>query len=331
MAYARYLCCAHPTENDACGVCPSCVKWNKLIHPDVHFIFPIVRDSKHKREICDDYLPEWRRFVPDRPYFTLNHWLEEMGSENGQALIYAKESDEITRKLSLKSIEGGYKITLIWLPEKMHEVCANKLLKLLEEPPEKTLFLLVSEAPELLLSTIQSRTQRFPVPPIAEVEIAEGLQQKYGINREESLSIAHLANGNFIRALEAIHLNKEKQLFFDLFVQFMRLAYQRKVGEMKQWSEQLAGMGRESQKDFLAYAQRMIRENFIYNLHQKELNYMTHPEEEFATRFSPFVNERNVVEIMQELSQAGVHIEQNVNARMVFFDFALKMIRLLKS
>ncbi len=331
MAYARYLCCAHPTENDACGVCPSCVKWNKLIHPDVHFIFPIVRDSKHKREICDDYLPEWRRFVPNHPYFTLNHWLEEMGSENGQALIYAKESDEITRKLSLKSVEGGYKITLIWLPEKMHEVCANKLLKLLEEPPEKTLFLLVSETPELLLPTIQSRTQRFPVPPIAEVETAEALQQKYGINWEESLSIAHLANGNFIRALEAIHLNKEKQLFFDLFVQFMRLAYQRKVGKMKQWSEQLAGMGRESQKDFLAYAQRMIRENFIYNLHQKELNYMTRPEEEFATRFSPFVNERNVAEIMQELSQAGVHIEQNVNARMVFFDFALKMIRLLKS
>lgn len=330
LAYARYVCCPNRTATDACGHCPSCVKWEKLVHPDVHFMFPIVRNAKAKKEICDDYLPNWRHQLISSSYFGLNHWLNEMGAENGQAIIYAKESDEITRKLSLKSSEGGFKITIVWLPEKMHEVCANKLLKLLEEPPEKTLFLLVSETPEQILSTILSRTQRINIPRIDEEAIAQTLQTRYGVIATESQAIAHLSNGNFIKALETIHLNEENQLFFDLFVNLMRLSYQRKIREMKQWSEQVAGMGRERQKNFLVYCQHMIRENFIYNFHRKEMNYMTTTEQNFSTRFAPFVNERNVMGIMQELSEAQIHIEQNVNARMVFFDFSLKMIVLLK-
>ena len=199
----------------------------------------------------------------------------------------------------------------------MHPVCANKLLKLLEEPPEKTIFLLVSEAPEMILPTILSRTQRMNVRKIDEPAIDRVLQSKYGIQPADSLSIAHLANGNFIKALETIHLNEENQLFFDLFVSLMRLSYQRKIREMKLWSE-------------LEYCQRMIRENFIFNLHQRDLTYMTINEQNFASRFAPFVNERNVIGIMDELSEAQLHIEQNVNAKMVFFDFSLKMIVLLK-
>lgn len=328
LAYARYICCSNRTQTDACGVCPSCVKWNKLVHPDVHFVFPIVK--KGKKEVCDDYITEWRNLLLNTPYFSLNHWLNEMDAENSQAIIYAKESDEIVRKLSLKSSEGGYKITIVWLPEKMHAVCANKLLKLLEEPPEKTVFLLISEAPDMILPTILSRTQRFNIPKIEEADIAHALQQKYGVRPDDSFSLAHLANGDFIKALESIHLNEENELFFELFVNLMRLSYQRKIREMKQWSEQLAGMGRERQKNFLTYAQRMVRENFIYNLHCKDMNYMTLPEQNFATRFAPYINEQNVMGLMEELSEAQVHIEQNVNARMVFFDFALKMIVLLK-
>lgn len=330
LAYAKYLCCTNPGPEGACGTCPSCVKWNKLVHPDVHFMFPIVKSAKGKKEVCDDYLADWRHLLMNNPYFALPHWLSAMGAENGQALIYARESDEITRKLSLKSVEGGYKITIIWLPEKMHEACANKLLKLLEEPPEKTLFLLVSEMPEQLLSTILSRTQRFSVPRIAEADIALALRDKYAVQSADADAIAHMANGSFVKALETISLNEENQLFFDLFVSLMRLAWQRKIRELKQWSEQVAGLGRERQKNFLDYCQRMIRENFIYNLHQPEMNYLTLPEENFAIRFAPFVNERNVVGIMEELSEAQLHIVQNVNPRMVFFDFALKMIMLLK-
>ena len=297
LAYARYLCCPNRNEKDACGTCPSCVKWDKLIHPDVHFAFPIVKNAKTKKEVCDDYIAEWRRLLLGTPYFNLNHWLDEMGNENGQAIIYARESDEITRKLSLKSSQGGYKIVIVWLPEKMHEL---------------------------------SRTQRINIPKIEETDMAEALSQKYGVQPKDSATIAHLANGNFVTALETIHLNEENELFFNWFVSLMRLSYQRKIREMKQWSEQLASIGRERQKNFLAYCQRMIRENFVYNLHCKQMNYMTLQEQEFAVRFAPFVNERNVMGIMNELSEAQIHIEQNVNARMVFFDFALKMIVLLK-
>lgn len=330
LAYARYLSCTNRGEKDACGTCPSCVKFSKLVHPDLHFVFPIVKSAKNKKEICEDYISAWRAFVLGNAYFNLNHWLNEMGAENSQALIYAKESDEIVRKLSLKSSEGGFKITIVWLPEKMHPVCANKLLKLLEEPPEKTIFLLISEAPDAILQTILSRTQRFNIRKIDEPVIAGVLESKYGVLQAESLSVAHLANGNFTKALETIHLNEENRLFFDLFVNLMRLSYQRKIKEMKLWSDQVAGMGRERQKNFLEYCQRMIRENFIYNLRQKDLSYMSINEQNFATRFAPFVNERNVMGIMDELSEAQQHIEQNVNARMVFFDFSLKMIVLLK-
>ena len=331
LAYARYLCCPNHTPTDACGTCPSCVKWNKLVHPDVHFVFPIVKNAKRKKEICDDYLANWRQLLLESPYFALEHWLDKMGTENGQAIIYAKESDEITRKLSLKSSEGGYKITIVWLPEKMHEACANKLLKLLEEPPQQTLFLLVSETPEMILPTIQSRTQRFNIPRISDEEIASALQRKYGIQAQDSETIAHMANGSFLKALETIHLNEENNQYFDLFVSLMRLSYQRKIREMKQWSEQVASLGRERQKDFLNYCQHMIRESFIANFHCKEMNYMTRPEQNFTARFAPFVNERNVMGIMHELSEAQIHIEQNVNPRMVFFDFSLKMIVLLKN
>lgn len=330
LAYARYLTCQHPTSTDACGSCPSCAKWEKLIHPDVHFVFPIVAKKAQKKEVCDDYLPAWRKLLSAGSYFSLSQWLDEMDAENSQAIIYARESDEMLRKLSLKSSQGGYKVVLMWLPEKMNEVCANKLLKLLEEPPAQTVFLLVSEAPEQLLATILSRTQRFHLPRLDESVIAQTLQSRFGVLPKESRNLAHIANGSMIQALAAIQLNQDATLFFDHFVSLMRLAYQRKIREMKHWSEELASMGRERQKNFLNYCQRLVRENFIFNLRRPEMNYMTATEQQFAQKFAPFINERNVIGMMEELSLAQIHIEQNVNPRMVFFDFALKMIMLLK-
>lgn len=331
IAYARYLCCSNRTEKDACGTCPSCVKFNKLVHPDLHFVFPVIKKKNNSKEVVsDDYIANWRTFVLENTYFGLNHWLDAMNTDNAQALIYAKESDEITRKLNLKSSEGGYKILIMWLPEKMHPVCANKILKLLEEPPAQTVFLLVSEAPEQILPTILSRTQRINIRNIDQQDIEKALIEKSGLQQTDAENVAHRANGNYISALEAIHLNEDNRLFFELFVSLMRLAYMRKIREMKQWSEQVAAMGREKQKDFLGYCQHMIRENFIYNFRKKDLIYMTPEEAGFSSRFAPFVNERNVIGIMDELTEAQLHIEQNVNAKMVFFDFSLKMIVLLK-
>ena len=328
IAYARYLSCQNPGVDDACGTCPNCMKYNKLAHPDLHFVFPVIK-IKSKDTVSDDFLSEWRELLSQTPYFNLNIWLKEMGAENQQAQIYVKESDEIIRKLNLKSSQGGYKIMIIWLPEKMNVECSNKLLKLLEEPPSQTIFLLVSEEPEMLLTTIQSRTQRFNLYGIEEKQIAQKLIQQYGILEQDAIDIAHLSEGNFLKALETIHLNEENQLFFEMFISLMRLSYQRKIREMKQWSETMASMGRERQKQFLQYCQRMIRENFIYNFHESSITFLNEEERHFSSRFAPFVNERNVIGIMNELSEAQRHIEQNVNARMVFFDFSLKMIVLL--
>ena len=328
IAYARYLSCEHPGETDACGNCPNCIKYNKLAHPDLHFVFPVIK-LKNKDTVSDDFLTLWREMLQNTPYFNMNIWLEQMGAENQQAQIFVKESEEIVRKLSLKPSQGGYKIMIIWLPEKMNAECSNKLLKLLEEPPAKTVFLLVSEEPDALLATIQSRTQRFKIPGIGDNDIATTLVREYGIEEKAAVNIAHRSEGNWIKALETIHTNEESKLFFELFVSLMRLAYQRKIREMKQWSETLAAMGRERQKHFLAYAQRMIRENFVCNFSNSSIVYLNEEEQNFANRFAPYINERNVINIMDELSEAERHIGQNVNARMVFFDFALKMIVLL--
>ena len=325
IAYARYLCCSGRGDTDACGQCPSCLKFNKLVHPDVHFVFPVI-----KRLVSNDYIREWRELLLSSPYFGLHHWLDALRAENQQAQIYVKESDEISRKLNLKSSAGGYKIMIIWLPEKMNAECSNKLLKLLEEPPSQTVFLLVSESPDLLLPTIQSRTQRINFRKLPEAVIADALGQRYGLQQADAANIAHLADGSFLKALESIHLNADKRLFFELFVRLMRLAYQRRLREMKLWSEEVASMGRERQKNFLLFCQRSIRENFIYNFRRPELVYMNPEERAFSEKFSPFINEQNVIGIMEELASAQVHIGQNVNPKMVFFDFSLKMIMLLK-
>jgi len=328
IAYARYLSCENPNTTDACGICPNCIKYNKLVHPDLHFVFPVIK-RKNKDTVSDDFLSEWRDMLLDTPYFDFNTWLEKMGAENQQAQIFVKESDEMIRKLRFKSSQGGYKIMIIWLPEKMNNECCNKLLKLLEEPPAKTVFLLVTEEPDMLLTTIQSRVQRFHIPGIEPLQIVKVLYNDYGIEEKTAQNIAHRSEGNWIKVLETIHLNEEYELFFELFVSLMRLAYQRKIREMKLWSENLATMGRERQKNFLAYVQRMVRENFINNFNMPSIVFMNEEEEKFSSRFSPFINERNVMGIMDELNEAEKHISQNVNARMVFFDFALKMIVLL--
>lgn len=332
LAYARYLCCPNRTEEEACGRCPSCLQWAKLEHPDTYFSFPVWNKSKSGRapSTSNDFVKQWRELVLANPYFDLNRWMEYIGTEK-QVQIFVSESDEIIRRLSLKSATGGYKIVLVWLPEKMNEPCANKLLKLLEEPPQRTVFLLVSEEPDKVLPTIVSRTQPFRLARLSDEEIADALHREYGIEGEEAAALAHVAAGDFIKALDTIHLNRQQEEFFELFVSLMRLAWQRKIREMKLWSEQVARMSREQQKSFLEYAQRMTRENFICNFRRPEMNYLTPQEAQFATRFSPFVNERNVTGIMHELSEAQIHVEQNVNAKMVFFDFALKMIVLIKN
>ena len=330
VAYARYLCCMHRSGEEACGECPSCKKFDKLVHPDLHFAFPIYKKDSGKTPHSDDFIDKWRQAVLENPYMNLNQWMDHIGTENQQGLIYASQSEEIIRKLTLKSSEGGYKVMIIWMAEKMNTECSNKLLKMIEEPPAQTVFLLVAENPDLLLPTIQSRVQRLTLRPIEESIISEALIGRYGLTEADARQIAHASAGNWLQAVETIHLGNRTKEYIELFMALMRQAYARNLKGMRQWAETVAGMGREPQKNFLIYCQRMIRESFICNFHRPEINYMNTDEANFTSRFAPFVNEKNIFGIMEELSEAQRHIEQNVNAKMVFFDLALKMIMLLK-
>ncbi|MBN9302033.1 MULTISPECIES: DNA polymerase III subunit delta' [Dysgonomonas] len=331
LAYAQYLNCENPTDNDSCGKCAACVKYAHLTHPDLHFVFPIVKKAAKKKEVCDDYIADWREFVKQHNYyFNLTQWLDHIDAENSQGLIYAKESEEILRKLSLRIYEAKYKIMIIWLPEKMHESCANKLLKIIEEPTDNTIFLLVSDTPDNIITTIQSRCQRINVHGVAESDIVQALESEYNILPDDATTVAHLSKGSYLKAVETISLNEEHKFFFNLFVQMMRASYARNIKEIKTIGNELAAIGRENQKSFLIYSQRMVREYFVSNLHQPEITYLAQDEANFGIRFAPFINERNIVGFMDELALAERHIEQNVNAKMVFFDLCLKITMLIK-
>ena len=331
VALANYLLCGKQGA-DACGMCPACVKLGKFIHSDLHFVFPVKKKkNSDTAPVSDDYIAEWREMLGKNPYFSYDNWLAKIDVENQQPMIYERESSEILHKLSMQSREGGWKVVIIWLPEKMKEVCSNKLLKIIEEPPHKTLFLLVSEEPDKIISTILSRTQRIDVPRIARDDIENALMAKYGLQFEDAKSIAQQSGGNWEKAEEMLSVSEEKALYLDLFMQLMRVAYARNIRDMKAWSEQVAALGRERQKRLLDYCQRMIRENFILNFREEEMVYMSQAERNFSVRFSPFVNERNIFGIMEELSEAQRHIEQNVNAKMVFFDMSLRMIVWIKN
>lgn len=338
LAYAQYLACPHRTADDSCGQCPSCLQYQKLQHPDLHFAFPIVKSDAG--DVCDDYMDKWRGLLIEQPYFDIEDWYRTLGVETKQGMIYEKESSEILRKLSLKSFSDGYKVMVIWQPEKMNATCANKLLKLLEEPPVQTLFLLVSEQPEQLLSTILSRVQEIRVPRLEKQVIAHALHKTYSwLSEEDATDIAHMSNGSYLTVLRVMSESNDTQGYFDDFVALMRNAWlvgQKKdysaLLKLRQWSMDMADskVGREKQKAFLQYAQRQIRENYIYNLGNSEMNYQTKQERAFSTKFAPFIHDGNVERMMNELSKAETQIAQNGNAKIIFFDLCLQMIVMVK-
>ena len=304
----------------------------KLEHPDLHFTYPTIKlpsmSSDHK-PVSDDFAHEWHELIMQSPYFTLDQWLNAIGAENQQAIITAGESDELVRKLSLKSSQGGYKVSIIWLPERMNIECANKLLKLIEEPPTQTVFIMVCEEPDKLLETIRSRVQRIDVKKIDNDIVRQALIERRGISEEAAMRISRLANGSWLKAMEALQAGTENEQFLDLFMMLMRLAYQRRVRELRKWSETMAGFGREKQKRFLQFFMRMLRENFMYNFQQQDLVYMTQEEEDFAKNFARFINEANILQLYDLTNLAIRDIGQNANAKIVFYDFALRIIVLL--
>lgn len=332
LALAQRLLCQTPTpEGNACGECKNCRMASKLAHPDLHFTFPIIKPAGTSASgaVSDLFIDEWRELIKEKPYFTKQEWLKRMGVENQQAIIAVAEANNIIGKLLNVSSQGGKRVIIMWLAEQMNTEAANKLLKILEEPPHDTHFILTATHTEKMLDTILSRTQRIDFGPIAPADIQMALQQQCGLQPDDAHFIAHAAKGSFTQALDQVSMNADTAQFFDMFVLLMRLCYMRKIKDLHEWSEQVSQWGREKQKAFLEYAQRLVRENFIYNFRLPDLNYMNREETNFSVNFARFINERNVIGISNEIAEAQRDIEQNVNPRMVFFDFTLKMIVLL--
>lgn len=306
----------------------------QLLHPDLHYVYPVYKPkgwTADRKAVSDDFCSQWREMLSDTRYFDRQMWADKIGLEGQKFQIGVGESDQILRKLSLVSSQGGWKVMIIWQAELMSTEAANKLLKILEEPTPQTLFILVSEQSEQLLETITSRTQRIDFRPLNEALVREALVQQRGLTEDDAREVARISNGNLTRAMQSLHTDDQTRLYFDMFVLLMRQAYTRQVSELYRWAEQVSKWTRAEQRNLLQYFQNLIRENFMYNFRQPSLTYMKEEEREFATRFARFINERNIISFYEQLSTAQRDIAQNTNPRMVFYDLALQITILLRA
>ncbi|MCX6256094.1 MAG: DNA polymerase III subunit delta [Bacteroidia bacterium] len=332
LAYARFVSCENRSEHDSCGICKSCVKYEKMIHPDLHFVFPVIKGKKTTDPVSDNYIEEWREFVKKSPYFTINNWLDSIEVGNAQGMIFASEASEIIKKLSLKTFESDFKIMIIWLPEKMHQATANKLLKMIEEPPEKTLFLLVSEEPDKVIPTILSRCQLVKIPSFSIQDIEKYLTQRFNIAMDKAVDISHVTNGNITRAIELCEHEESSLANLDRFKSLMRFAWKRDIISIINWSEEIATTGREAQKNFISFSLRILRENLMLSLGQlkNRLIFLTGEEATFSGNFHLFINQDNIFPLTEEFNLVYSHVEANGNAKIIFLDLALKVTRLIR-
>ncbi|MDE6668980.1 MAG: AAA family ATPase [Muribaculaceae bacterium] len=329
-AFAQYVHCSNRHNGDSCGRCPSCIQHQALNNPDMHYIYPVLRQSNPKRSVSADYVEEWRKMLAEDSYMDSSTWLTLLDAGNSQPAIYVDEADDLNATAALSAFREDYKIFLIWLPERMRPETANKLLKLIEEPFGDTLFILVSNDSGNVLPTIFSRTQRFNLRPLTAAELTDALITE-GIDRPVAETAAQLAEGSLINARTVAKTDNDTAEFANLFKGMMRAAYARKLGMLRQLTDQASAMGRERLRSFLTYCARMVRENFICNLHQDTLNLMTPAEREFSIRFAPFIHEGNAPQLLTQFSLAARDIERNANAKIIMFDLGLHLCALIRA
>ncbi|WP_302236791.1 ATP-binding protein [uncultured Alistipes sp.] len=336
VAYVQYLCCRHRRNGDSCGECPDCRQIEALAHPDLHLVFPVNKQGKKSGEVIrsDEFLPQFRTlFAERRGYFSPQEWYDRLDlGKTLKGMIAAREADEIIRKLSFKSFEADYKTMLVWLPETMNEEAANKILKILEEPWERTLFILVSEHPDRLLPTILSRTQEVCVPRIAP-EVLEREAFARGVaDPLQARNMARLADGDLLELghLVAGESDAQRKEHFDLFCSLMRLSYNDKHLELVTWAEDAAQLSREQQRGFLRDAARLLRESYMLHAGIREISYLWGEELAFCTKFAPFVGSQNIEPLIAEIESASAQIAQNGNPTIVFTHFALSVSKMIK-
>ncbi|MCM1111343.1 MAG: hypothetical protein NC336_09050 [Clostridium sp.] len=335
-AFAAYLHCANPTaEGDSCGQCQSCRLHQSLNHIDTLWSFPVVkRNPAPKPNTSEDFIDDWREFLAESIYPDSERWSEILNRSktNTKPVIYVDESDLLIRRLAYTTHGNRYKIVIMWLPERLNDAAANKLLKLVEEPFPDTLFLMVSDQPALILPTIYSRAQRIKVNPPDPESAARWLVEGYdNLPLEEALDIVRISGGNMVQAVHNLASNSSRKAHFERFKSLMRLAYTRDVARLRDWAADLAADGRDKEMTFYEFAMRQVRENFIYNFGQPTLNALTTEEEEFSRNFARFITERNAISLMKLFDEALNDIAANTNAKMVNFDVAIKTILLIKN
>lgn len=330
--FSQYLHCqARTPEGEPCGVCPSCVQHESFNHVDSLYVFPVVKTDKLKAPVSDDYMTEFKEFVQASPFMDFDRWTGYFEKKNAQPVIYVSESEALEQRLSVTTTVSPYKTVIIWLPEKMNEQTANKLLKLIEEPFADTVFILVSDNASAILPTIYSRCRPIEMKRLSDEAIAGYLTSHLAIDPQDALSMAHIAAGDINAALRAMDATSVSRMFFDYFVRLMRLAYQRDVKGLKEWSAEIAALGREQEVKFYDYARRLIRENFVYNFNVPSLLYLNRTEADFSKKFARFITENNAERIIAEMDRAATDIAGNANGKIVNFDFAIKMIILIKN
>jgi DNA polymerase-3 subunit delta' len=327
VAFAQYLFCTNKQAKDSCGTCPSCMKVSKLVHPDLHFIFPIAKSKDVKRS--NDVIAEFREAFLETPYLTLNDWFDSLGAENKQPIIPVEESGHIIRELSYTSYEGLYKMMVIWQPEKMNTEAANKLLKVLEEPPEQTLFILICNNPDSLLSTIISRVQQIPFARLKETEVSNALIEKFGVQQDSAKQAAYLCDGNFNEAIKLLTQNDEQLSFLQHFRSFMLICVKFDAGKALTWIDDNAATGREKQKQFLQYSLEIFRDCLMYNFGSQDLVRLSGNEKEFLEKFSRFITQKNYQQLVEEFNGSYYYIERNANPKILFMDLLLKTQALL--
>ncbi len=330
LAFATYLNCKNKTEDDSCGICSSCLKYRKLIHPDLHFTFPVVKTSSISKPTSTDYLAKWREYFIANPYPVYERWNQLIAEENKQGMIYVDEAADIIQKLNKKSYEADFKVSLIWLPETMNPTCANKILKILEEPPSNTIFVLVTEEEQRLLGTIRSRCQTIRLPKIGENDLAGRLSVHTSLGENNPAIVARIANGNYNLAEELLLEDEVRKYNHRQYTSLMRSGYGRNLSELLAWSDDLSVIGRVRQLSFLRYCSEFTRENFMSNFQQPALVTMDDNEEKFAAKFAPFIQEKNVILLFAEFEKSLRDIASNGNAKAVFTDMAIKVSKLIR-
>jgi DNA polymerase III subunit delta' len=333
VALARYILCTNRGEKDSCGICAGCSKNSKYIHPDLHFVFPVNKTRSVDKDgvVSDDFMAEWRDFLLKNPYGRLTQWFDHIEIENKQGIINTEESKRLAGKLQLKPFEADYKVAIIWYPEKMNDQASNKLLKLLEEPPHNTVFLLASENPDQMLSTVKSRCIPVKVPRISKNDLTEALMTIHHLDQVTADNIGRLASGNYLKALDLISETEDISYNFNKFRELMRNCFSRNIPGIIRQSEELAVLTREKQKSFLEYGLRVLRESLALHFNKEDIVYISDEERDFTTKFAPYVTGSNIVSLVEELSKAIQDIERNVNSRIVLLDLALKISALIKN